>query len=58
MSKPLTFQIIARAKELIQDERNWCRGYMAIDERGLGVDPASKQGCHCGMGTSDCRWGR
>ena len=42
MTKPLTFQIIARAKELIQDERNWCQRYLAIDERGLVVDPTSK----------------
>ena len=28
MAKPLTFQIIEKAKELIQDERHWCRGYL------------------------------
>jgi hypothetical protein len=51
MTKPLTFQIIARAKELIQDERHWCRGYMAIDERGVGVDPTSKQAVkRCALG--------
>ena len=27
MAKPLKFQIIEKAKELIQDERRWCRGY-------------------------------
>jgi hypothetical protein len=51
MTKPLTSQIIARAKELIQDERNWCRGYMAVDERDLGVDPTSKQAVkRCALG--------
>jgi hypothetical protein len=51
MAKPLNFQIIARARELIQDERNWCRGYLAIDERGLGIDPASKQAVkRCALG--------
>jgi hypothetical protein len=51
MSKTITVQIIARAKELIQDERNWCRGYLAIDERGLGVDPTSKQAAkRCALG--------
>jgi hypothetical protein len=31
MAKPLKFQIIERAKELIQDESRWCRGYLAMD---------------------------
>ena len=31
MAKPLKFQIIEKAKELIQDERRWCRGYLAMD---------------------------
>jgi len=30
MAKPLKFQIIERA-ELIQDGRQWCRGYLAVD---------------------------
>ena len=51
MAKPLNFQIIARARELIQDERNWCQGYLAIDERGLGIDPASTQAVkRCALG--------
>jgi hypothetical protein len=31
MAKPLKFQIIERAKELIQDEDHWCRGYLGMD---------------------------
>ena len=29
MAKALKFQIIEKAKELIEDERHWCRGYLA-----------------------------
>jgi hypothetical protein len=42
MAKPLKFQIIERAKELIQDERHWCRGYLAMDASGDSADPTSK----------------
>jgi hypothetical protein len=41
ISKPLKFQIIERAKELIQDERHWCRGYLAMDASGDSADPTS-----------------
>jgi hypothetical protein len=41
MARPLKFQIIERAKELIQDEHNWCRGYLAVDAYGLSADPTS-----------------
>ena len=34
MAKPLKFQIIEKAKELIEDERYWCRGYLAVDAYG------------------------
>jgi hypothetical protein len=40
MAKPLKLQIIQTAKELIQNERHWCRGYLATDDYGLSVDPA------------------
>src|SRR5918996_2969133 len=40
MAKPLKLQIVQTAKELIQDEQHWCRGYLAVDDYGLSVDPA------------------
>ena len=39
MSTPLTRPIIERARALIADERHWCRGSLARDERGQQVDP-------------------
>jgi hypothetical protein len=39
MAKPLKVQIIERAKELIQDESHWCRGYLAVDADGNSADP-------------------
>jgi hypothetical protein len=39
MAKPLTFLIIERAKELIQDERHWCRGYLGMDASRLVARP-------------------
>jgi len=41
MAKPLKVQIIERAKELIQDENRWCRGYLAVDADGISADPTS-----------------
>jgi hypothetical protein len=41
MAKPLKFQIIERAKELIQDESRWCRGYLAMDASKDSADPTS-----------------
>jgi hypothetical protein len=43
MAKPLKLMIIERAKELIQDERHWCRGSLAIDAYGDSTDPTSKE---------------
>jgi hypothetical protein len=39
MSKPITRHVIERARMLIADESQWCRGALARDERGLQVDP-------------------
>src|ERR671919_2527315 len=51
MAKPLKFQIIQTAKELIQDEQHWCRGYLAIDDYGLSVDPAGPDAVkRCALG--------
>jgi hypothetical protein len=51
MAKPLKFQIIERAKELIQDERHWCRGYLAIDGFGVSADPTSREAVRrCALG--------
>ena len=43
MAKPLKLLIIERAKELIQDERHWCRGSLAIDASGEPIDPTSRE---------------
>jgi hypothetical protein len=51
MAKPLKLQIIERAKELIQDERHWCRGYLAVDASGISVDPTSREAVRrCALG--------
>ena len=39
MSKPLTRQILKRARALIADKNHWCRGSLARDVRGRQVDP-------------------
>ena len=39
MSKPITRHVIERARMLIADESQWCRGALARDERGRQVDP-------------------
>lgn len=33
MARPIQYQIVARARELIADERNWCTGVMARTRR-------------------------
>jgi hypothetical protein len=51
MARPLKLQIIERAKELIDDQRNWCRGYLAIDQFGISADPTSGQAVkRCALG--------
>ena len=51
MAKPLKFQIIERAKELIRDERHWCRGYFAMDAFGESADPTSSEAVRrCALG--------
>ena len=43
MAKPLKFQIIEKAKELIQDERHWCKGSLGIDASGESADPTTRK---------------
>jgi hypothetical protein len=51
MAKPLKVQIIERANELIQDECNWCRGYLAVDAFGVSADPTSREAVRrCALG--------
>ena len=51
MAKPLRFQIIERAKQLIEDESQWCRGYLAIDASGASTDPTSREAVRrCALG--------
>lgn len=41
MAKPLTTQIIERARALIADDHHWCRGELARDERGQRTSPTN-----------------
>jgi hypothetical protein len=51
MAKPLKVQIIERAKELIQDESHWCRGYLAVDADGNSADPTGSEAVkRCALG--------
>jgi hypothetical protein len=51
MAKPLKFHIVARARELIKDERHWCRGYLAVDQFGISADPTDGQAVkRCALG--------
>jgi hypothetical protein len=51
MARPLNLQIIERAKELIQDERHWCRGYLAVDDFGVSADPTASEAVkRCALG--------
>jgi hypothetical protein len=51
MARPLKVQIIERAKELIQEERHWCRGYLAVDAFGDSADPIGAEAIkRCALG--------
>ena len=51
MSKPLKIQIVERARALIAEEEDWCRGELARDARGMGVCPISESAVkRCGLG--------
>jgi len=51
MSKPLNAQIIEKARSLIEDEQNWCRGRAAIDVSGNQVYPADARATRrCALG--------
>jgi hypothetical protein len=51
MARPLKVKIIERAKQLIQDEQHWCRGYLAVDAEGISADPTSTQAVQrCALG--------
>ena len=43
MSKPLNVRIIEGARALIEDERHWCRGTLAVDAGGNPVCATSRQ---------------
>jgi len=49
MSKSLKFQIVEKARTLIQEEQHWCRGMLARDADGLSVHErpaANMRKCH------------
>ena len=51
MAKPLKVQIIERAKELIRDQSQWCRGYLAVDADGNSADPTGSEAVRrCALG--------
>ena len=51
MAKPLKLQIIENARKLIEDERHWCRGYLAVDQFGISADPTGGQAVkRCALG--------
>ena len=39
MSKPLAYQVIMRAREIIADKRNWTQGTQAADKNGRPTRP-------------------
>jgi hypothetical protein len=51
MSKPLKIQILERARALIENERLWCRGELAMDADGNSVCPTNDRAeRHCALG--------
>ena len=51
MSRPLKVQIVERARELIADEKHWCRRHLALDKNGVVVSPTSARAVKlCGLG--------
>ena len=51
MSKPLSVAIIERARQIISDPDNWCRGSFARGRGGASVsvrDPAARRFCAMG----------
>jgi hypothetical protein len=51
MARPLKVQIIEKAKELIQDERHWCSGYLAVDAFRFSADPTAEEAIkRCALG--------
>ena len=51
MSRPLKFQIVERARELIADEQHWCRRHLALDANGVVVSPTSARAAKlCALG--------
>ena len=51
MARPLNVQIAEKARLLIADARDWCRGHLAEDANGITVFPASARAVRrCGLG--------
>lgn len=51
MTMPLNLQILQKARDLIEDERHWCRGELARDTNGLSVCPTDERATRrCGLG--------
>ena len=51
MSRPLNTQVIERARALIAEEQNWCRGQLARDARGNPVCPTDARAkTRCALG--------
>src|SRR6476660_7538769 len=39
MARPLNYQIVARAREIIADPDRWVQGQLAVNDDGSSVDP-------------------
>jgi hypothetical protein len=51
LSKPISLQVVERARGLIADEQNWCRGHIAQDVSGVAVSPTLNSAVkRCGLG--------
>jgi len=51
LSRPLKFQIVERARELIADEQHWCQRHLALDVNGVVVSPTSAKAVkRCALG--------
>lgn len=50
MSQPLDITIVRRARALIADPRNWCRGFGALGPDGRQTDDARKAVQFCAWG--------
>jgi hypothetical protein len=50
-------ELLESAWKRIEDPKNWCKKYFAMDSRNRHVSPYSKRACKfCAIGAIDARW--